>query len=104
MQPRCTDEPLHPDITARIMQDEARHVAFGVLSLEDIYRNQLTSAELREREDFVIEATYLMRDRLMMEQVYERMGWDVEDLGRWSLRTPFMRRFARCCSPRSFRT
>ena len=36
-----------------------------------------TSAELREREDFVIEATHLMRDRLLMEQVYERLGWDV---------------------------
>ena len=30
-----------------------------MLSLEDIYRNQLTAAELKEREDFVIEATHL---------------------------------------------
>ena len=93
MKAEMSDEPLIQDITARIMQDEARHVAFGVLSLEDIYRNQLTSAELREREDFVIEATYLMRDRLMMEQVYERMGWDVKTWVEWSLRTPFMTAF-----------
>jgi len=64
-----------------------------VLSLEDIYRNQLTSAELREREDFIIEATYLMRDRLLMEQVYERMGWDVKVWVDWTLRTPFMLAF-----------
>ena len=93
MKLEMADEPLIADITARIMQDEARHVAFGVLSLEDIYRNQLTSAELREREDFIIEATYLMRDRLLMEQVYERMGWDVKVWVDWTLRTPFMLAF-----------
>jgi len=87
------DEPLIADITGRIMQDESRHVAFGVLSLEDIYRNQLTAAELREREEFVIEATYLMRDRLLMDQVYERMGWDVKLWVDWALRTPFMKAF-----------
>jgi hypothetical protein len=93
MRIEMPDEPLIQDITARIMQDEARHVAFGVLSLEDVYRHQLSSAELREREDFVIEATYLMRDRLLGEQVYERMGWDVQVWVDWSLRTPFMRGF-----------
>ncbi len=89
------DEPLIQDITARIMQDEARHVAFGVLSLEDVYRDGLTSAELREREEFIIEATYLMRDRLLMEQVYERMGWDVDTWVDWAKSTPFMTGFRR---------
>jgi len=93
MKAEMSDEPLIQDITARIMQDESRHVAFGVLSLEDIYRNQLTSAELKEREDFVIEATYLMRDRLLMEQVYDRMGWDVKLWTDWALTTPFMTAF-----------
>lgn len=87
------EEPLIQDITSRIMQDESRHVAFGVLSLEEVYRDQLTSAELREREDFVIEATHLMRDRLLMEQVYERMGWDVKTWVEWAKTTPFMTGF-----------
>ncbi|HYC00765.1 MAG TPA: ferritin-like domain-containing protein [Candidatus Limnocylindrales bacterium] len=95
MKVQMPDEPLIQDITSRIMQDESRHVAFGVLSLEDIYRNQLTSAELREREDFVIEATYLMRDRLLMEQVYERMGWDVDLWVGWAKTTPYMTGFRR---------
>ncbi|HYC54728.1 MAG TPA: ferritin-like domain-containing protein [Candidatus Binatia bacterium] len=95
MKVQMPDEPLIQDITSRIMQDESRHVAFGVLSLEDIYRNQLTSAELREREDFVIEATYLMRDRLLMEQVYERMGWDVDLWVNWAKSTPYMTGFRR---------
>ena len=93
MKTQMPDEPLIQDITSRIMQDEARHVAFGVLSLEDLYRNQLTSAELREREEFVIEATHLMRDRLLMEQVYGRLGWDVPVWVEWAKRTPFMSGF-----------
>jgi hypothetical protein len=93
MKAQMPNEPLIQDITSRIMQDEARHVAFGVLSLEDIYHNQLTSSEMREREDFVIEATHLMRDRLLMEQVYERMGWPVDEWVSWAKRTPFMTAF-----------
>jgi hypothetical protein len=93
MKVQMPDEPLIQDITTRIMQDESRHVAFGVISLEDIFTNQLSSSELREREDFVIEATYLMRDRLLMEQVYERMGWDVPVWVEWAKTTPFMTGF-----------
>ena len=71
------------------MRDEARHIGFGVLSLEKIY-SEMTSAELREREDFVIEAAYLMRDRLLMHEVWERLGWEVDLWVSWSLETPFM--------------
>jgi hypothetical protein len=87
------DEPLIQDITSRIMADESRHVAFGVLSLEHLYTRELTSAELREREEFVIEATHLMRDRLLMEDVFEYMGLDAKTWVAWSINTPFMRGF-----------
>ena len=87
------DEPLIQDITGRIMADESRHVAFGVLSLEHLYTKELSAAELREREDFIIEATHLMRDRLLMEDVFERTGLDVKTWVAWSLETPFMRGF-----------
>jgi hypothetical protein len=87
------DEPLIQDITTRIMADESRHVAFGVLSLEHLYTKELSAPEVREREDFIIEATYLMRDRLLMHDVFERSGLDVETWVRWSLETPFMQGF-----------
>jgi hypothetical protein len=45
MQNQVSREPLIKDITSRIMQDEARHVAFGVLSLRDHYAD-MTEAEL----------------------------------------------------------
>jgi hypothetical protein len=93
MKLQLPDEPLIQDITTRIMGDESRHVAFGVLSLESLYTKELSASELREREDFVIEATYLMRDRLLMNQVYERLGWDVPVWVRWANDTPFMQGF-----------
>jgi len=84
------NEPLIQDLTSRVMADEARHVAFGVLSLQDLYTHQMTAAELREREDFIIEATYVMRDRLLMGQVFERLGWEEDLWTDWMLQTPFM--------------
>jgi hypothetical protein len=68
-----TDKPLPKQILAYVMQDEARHVAFGRMALRDYYR-QLTDAELREREEFVIEGCYLMRDRLRGVEVLENFG------------------------------
>jgi hypothetical protein len=93
MKLQLPDEPLIQDITTRIMGDESRHVAFGVLSLESFYTKELTHSELREREEFVIEATHLMRDRLLMNQVYERLGFDVPVWVAWANETPFMQGF-----------
>src|SRR5262249_23159365 len=86
------EEPLIVDITTRIMADESRHVAFGVISLEEIYRD-MTAAELRDREDFVLEATHLMRERLLMQPVFERLGWPVDVWVAWAQTTPFCRGF-----------
>ena len=66
-------EPLIRDITQRIMQDEARHVAFGVLSLKDVY-GALSGSELRDREDFIIESARLLRDRFLGQEIWSRLG------------------------------
>ena len=70
-----TQEPLLKQLLRYVMSDEARHVAFGVLSLQEYYQG-LSSAELRERQEFAFEAAIRMRDRLMMQAVWERMGID----------------------------
>jgi len=90
MRMMMAGEPLIQDITTRIMADESRHVAFGVMTLESLYSGGLTGSELREREDFVIEATHLLRERLLMEQVFDRLGWEREVWLPWAERTPFM--------------
>ncbi len=84
------DELLIQQITNYVMRDEARHVAFGVLSLQDLYTKEMSSTELKEREEFVIEATVLMHDRLLMEEVWPRVGLDARVWLPWSLNTPFM--------------
>jgi hypothetical protein len=72
-----TNEPLLRDITAYVMGDEARHVAFGILSLRDYYNDQ-PEAVKKERQDFVYEAARLMRDRFLFQEVWEKMGLPVE--------------------------
>ena len=75
---QTTEEPLLRDITAYVMGDEARHVAFGVLSLRDYYCDQPESVRA-EREDFVYEAARLMRDRFLFQEVWEKMGLPVQE-------------------------
>jgi len=70
---QLTEEPLLKQLLRYVMSDEARHVAFGVLSLKEYYDN-LTDAELRERQEFAFEAAVRMRDRFLQQEVWERMG------------------------------
>jgi hypothetical protein len=71
-------ERLPLQILAYVMQDEARHVAFGRMALRDYYQG-LTDAERAEREEFVVEGCYLMRDRFRGREVYETLGYDVDE-------------------------
>jgi len=71
-------EPLGKALNTYVMQDEARHVAFGRLALRELYP-QLTEAERAEREEFVVYACYLMRDRFLAEEVWENVGLDPVD-------------------------
>ncbi len=66
-------EPLGKALNAYVMQDEARHVMFGRLALRDYYP-QLTEAERDEREEFCVDACYLMRDRFLGHEVWARLG------------------------------
>jgi hypothetical protein len=69
--------PLLRDLTAAVIEDESRHVAFGVLSLREFYED-LSHAEREEREEFVYEACVLMRDRITNREVWESVGLDPE--------------------------
>jgi hypothetical protein len=75
---QLTTEPLLKQLLRYVMSDEARHVAFGVLSLQDYYQ-ELTAAELRERQEFAFEAAVRMRDRFLQQEVWERMGVPVKE-------------------------
>jgi hypothetical protein len=72
-------EPLAKAINTYVMQDEARHVAFGRLALRDYYP-QLTEKERAEREEFVAEASLLMYGRFMAQEVWTNLGFDFDEI------------------------
>jgi len=85
-------EPLLKDLTHYVMKDESRHVAFGVLALQEYYKD-LSAPERRVREEFLYEGCRLMRDRLLMEDVWEEMGWPLDEVREIVLNSETMREF-----------
>ena len=82
-------DPVIKEITAKVMRDEARHVAFGVLSLQGLY-DDMDAAELADREEFIIDAATLMRDRFLLDEVWERVGIDREEGREFARTNPLM--------------
>jgi hypothetical protein len=72
---QLTTEPLLKKMLRYVMSDEARHVAFGVLSLQEYY-SELTDAELRERQEFAFEVAVRLQRRFAHAEMWERMGVD----------------------------
>jgi hypothetical protein len=89
---KMCNEPLLTDLTHYVMRDEARHVAFGVISLNDYFRD-MKASDLRDREEFLAEGCRLMRDRLLMEDVWVEMGWPVDEVREIVLNSPQMQEF-----------
>lgn len=68
---KLTSEPLLKQLLKMVIQDEARHVHYGVLALKEHIVNELSESERREREDWSFEVALLMRNRFMAYEVYE---------------------------------
>jgi hypothetical protein len=78
MAMQTTADPLLKQLLRYVMSDEARHVAFGVLSLKEYYEG-LSDAEMKDRQEFAFEAAVRMRDRFLQQEVWEQMGVDVRE-------------------------
>lgn len=63
-------------VNAYVMQDEARHVAFGRIVLRDYYR-QLSAPERARREAFVLESLSQIKQSFVQREVWERLGFPV---------------------------
>jgi hypothetical protein len=72
---QITTEPLLKKLLRYVMSDEARHVAFGVLSLQELYAN-LSDAEMRERQEFAFDVAVRLQRRFAHTEMWERMGVD----------------------------
>ncbi len=89
---QMTTEPLLKQLLRYVMSDEARHVAFGVLSLKEYYEG-LSDAEIFERQQFAFEAAVRMRDRFLQQEVWERMDVPVKEAIELVMRTPTRQMF-----------
>ena len=76
---RRIQEPLLRKLLRYVMSDEARHVAFGVISLQEFYQD-LSDAELQERQEFLVENTLRSRARSTTPEVWEHMGVNVDEV------------------------
>jgi hypothetical protein len=75
---QAAQEPLLKELLHFVRQDEARHFAFGVLSLREFYTEELHEAEHREREDFAFEVCRIMRGRTYPKEAWETLGLPVD--------------------------
>jgi hypothetical protein len=87
-----SNNALVTQLLAYVMQDEARHVAFGRLALRDYYA-ELTESERAEREEFLIEGCYLMNNRFRAEEVWERLDFDVAECVEFTDKSPVQQAF-----------
>jgi hypothetical protein len=79
-------------VNAYVMQDESRHVAFGRLALREFYP-QITEQERAEREEFVVDACYNMRDRFLSPELWESMGLPVKECLAIMSETPLIKQY-----------
>ena len=84
---KLTREPLLRDLLTYVIDDEARHVWYGVLALRRHYVDE--HAATREREDWAFEIVLLLRNRFFAHEFYDefyahhmtRAQWDEMVLG-----------------------
>src|SRR3954449_2205121 len=75
MMHMITTEPLIKKLLRYVMSDEARHVAFGVLSLQEYYK-ELGDAEMRERQEFAFDVAKRLQRRFGHAEMWAKMGVD----------------------------
>src|SRR5262249_46497668 len=79
-------------VNAYVMQDEARHVAFGRLSLRHFYP-ALSDAERGERGEFAVQAPYFIAHRFNQADVGERSGLPDAELSQIAYQSAWMKAF-----------
>jgi len=79
---QITGEPLLKQLLTSVITDEARHVHFGVLALQE-WLQQLSDRERKEREDWAFEVSLLLRNRFLAWEFYEEHWAHAFDRAEW---------------------
>ncbi|MGE0326966.1 MAG: hypothetical protein AB7S68_31875, partial [Polyangiaceae bacterium] len=93
-----TQEPLLKYLLRMVIQDEARHVHYGVVALREHINHHLSESERQEREDWAYEVALLMRNRFMAYEVYDEWFEGRISRAEWRefvMAAPGMQRFRR---------
>lgn len=95
---RLAENTLHDDLIRSIVRlvhrDEARHVAFGIFTLQSFYR-ELSDYERRERREFIVAGAELTAQRFLLEDVWARIGVDPKQGARFAFGDPLMAAYRR---------
>jgi len=79
MMAQCAHDPLLREICRRILQDESRHMGFGMLALPDVVRNA-SAAERREMEDFTCAAIEKTLTGFFPIDAYQDLGFSTAEI------------------------
>jgi len=79
MLAETSNDPLLRDICRRILQDEARHMGFGMLSLPEVV-SQASEREKNELEDITVWALVRTLTGTFPRPLYEEMGYSKADI------------------------
>ena len=95
MMAELSFDPVLKQVTGYVMRDEGRHVGFGVIFLEELYKSGVfTQQEIEERAMFTYEAALLMRERLVLGQSGTFLfGWPEEEIKAHIMNTALMNMF-----------
>jgi hypothetical protein len=87
------EEPLGVQIVRYVMKDEARHVAFGVISLKE-HIDDLPEKEKKELCEFAYEGCVALKNRITdMSQVWEDVGLPVKETQEIIQNSPIFQEF-----------
>jgi hypothetical protein len=79
MMGECAHDPLLREICGRILQDESRHMGFGMLALPGVVRES-SAAEKAEMEDFTCTAIEKVLTGFFPVDAYRDMGFSEAQL------------------------
>jgi hypothetical protein len=71
MMYQVSEEPLLRSLLKNVIQDEARHVHYGVVALREHITKELSEAERAEREAWAFEVALLMRNRFLVYELFD---------------------------------
>jgi P-aminobenzoate N-oxygenase AurF len=92
VQRQLVADPVLHELLDYVLRDEGRHVAFGVVYLEQLV-GELSAEEREKRAMFAFKACRVMRDRIVPTDVFRHFGLDVAEGQRRYLDAGEMDRF-----------